>query len=85
MVSKVLVSVLLAVCAAVTAQEAASAAQQPIGITFVEADAVLSGWSVKRSIRCKPVFNENADKTGTNHDVVVAPHKSVLYAIIDAR
>jgi sporulation protein YlmC with PRC-barrel domain len=87
MVSKVLVSVLLAACAAVTAQEAAAqvAGQQPIGITVVEADAILSGWSVKRSILRKPVFNENADKIGTIYDIVVAPDKSVSYAIIDAR
>jgi sporulation protein YlmC with PRC-barrel domain len=87
MVSKALVSVLLAACAAVTAQEAAAqvAGQQPIGITVVKADAILSGWSVKRSILRKPVFNENADKIGTIYDIVVAPDKSVSYAIIDAR
>ncbi|MFM0069313.1 PRC-barrel domain-containing protein [Paraburkholderia aspalathi] len=60
------------------------AGQQPIGITVVEADDILSGWSVKRSILRKPVFNENFDKIGTIYDIVVAPDKSVSYAIIDA-
>ncbi|MFL9935755.1 PRC-barrel domain-containing protein [Paraburkholderia sp. RL18-103-BIB-C] len=87
MVSKALVSVLLAACAAVTAQRAAAqvVGQQPIGITVAEADAILSGWSVKRSILRKPVFNDNADKIGTIYDIVVAPDKSVSYVIIDAR
>jgi sporulation protein YlmC with PRC-barrel domain len=87
MVSKALVSVLLAACAAATAQGAAAqvAGQQPIGITVVEADAILSGWSVKRSILRKPVFNEDAEKIGTIYDIVVAPDKSVSYAIIDAQ
>jgi sporulation protein YlmC with PRC-barrel domain len=87
MVSKALVSVLLAACAAVTAQGAAAqvVGQQPIGITVAEADAILSGWSVKRSILRKPVFNDNADTIGTIYDIVVAPDKSVSYAIIDAR
>jgi sporulation protein YlmC with PRC-barrel domain len=81
------VSVLLAACAAVTAQRAAAqvVGQQPIGITVAEADAILSGWSVKRSILRKPVFNDNADKIGTIYDIVVAPDKSVSYVIIDAR
>ncbi|WNC92263.1 PRC-barrel domain-containing protein [Paraburkholderia sp. FT54] len=87
MVSKVLVAVLLVACAAVTAQGAAAqvVGQQPIGITVVEADAILAGWSVKRSILRKPVFNENADKIGTVYDIVVAPDKSISYAIIDAQ
>jgi sporulation protein YlmC with PRC-barrel domain len=87
MVSKALVVVLLAACAAATAQGAAAqvVGQQPIGITVVEADAILSGWSVKRSILRKPVFNEDAERIGTVYDIVVAPDKSVSYAIIDAQ
>ncbi|MFM0627059.1 PRC-barrel domain-containing protein [Paraburkholderia xenovorans] len=50
----------------------------------MEADAILSGWSIKRSILRKPVFNENVE-IGTIYDIVVAPDKSVSYAIIDAR
>ncbi|MFM0205015.1 PRC-barrel domain-containing protein [Paraburkholderia fungorum] len=87
MVSKSLVSVLLAACAAATAQGAAAqvAGQQPIGITVAETDAILSGWSVKRSILRKPVFDDDAEKIGTVYDIVVAPDKSVSYAIINTQ
>jgi sporulation protein YlmC with PRC-barrel domain len=87
MVSKTLMSVFLAACATVTAQAASAqlVGHQPIGITVVEADAIVSGWSIKRSILRKPVFNEDAEKVGTVYDIVVAPDKSVSYAIIDAQ
>jgi sporulation protein YlmC with PRC-barrel domain len=51
----------------------------------MEADALLSGWSVKRSILPKAVFDEDAEKIGTIYDIVVAPDRSVSYAIIDAQ
>ncbi|MGF6602209.1 sporulation protein YlmC with PRC-barrel domain [Paraburkholderia sp. GAS448] len=87
MVSKALMAVFLAACAAATAQAASAevVGDQPIGITVAEADAIVSGWSIKRSILGKPVFNENAGKVGTVYDIVVAPDKSVSYAIIDAQ
>jgi sporulation protein YlmC with PRC-barrel domain len=87
MVSKALMSVLLAACASVTAPAVSAqvVGRQPIGITVAEADAIVSGWSVKRSILGKPVFNENAEKVGTVYDIVVAPDQSVSYAIVDAQ
>jgi sporulation protein YlmC with PRC-barrel domain len=87
MVSKTLMAVFIAACTAATAQGAAAqvAGQQPIGITVAETDAILAGWSVKRSILRKPVFNEHAEKIGTVYDIVVAPDKSVSFAIIDAQ
>jgi PRC-barrel domain len=87
MISKALISVFLAACTTATTQGAAAqvVGQQAIGITVAETDAILSGWSVKRSILRKPVFNQDAEKIGTVYDIVVAPDKSVSYAIIDAR
>jgi sporulation protein YlmC with PRC-barrel domain len=87
MVSKALMSVLLAACVAATAQGAAAqvVGRQPIGITVAEVDAILSGWSVKRSILRKPVFNQDAQKIGTVYDIVVTPDKAVSFAIIDAQ
>jgi hypothetical protein len=80
-------SVVLAACAAATVQGSAAqvVGQQMIGMTVAKTDAILSGWSVNRSILRKPVFNEDAEKIGTVYDIVVAPDKSVSYAIIDAR
>ena len=55
-----------------------------VGVTVDEAIALANGWSVKKSILGKPVFNENGDKIGIVDDLIIAPNKSLSYAIIGA-
>jgi hypothetical protein len=66
-------SIFLAACAAATAQAASAqvVGHQPTGITVAEADAIVSGRGIKRSILRKPVFNEDTEKVGTVYDIVV--------------
>ncbi|HEY1998939.1 PRC-barrel domain-containing protein [Paraburkholderia sp.] len=60
------------------------AGAQPLGISVEESSAIVAGWSVRKSILNKPVFNENGQRVGVIHDIIVAPDKSVSYAIIAA-
>ncbi len=60
------------------------AGAQPIGITVEESAAILGGWSVRKSIMDKPVFNQDGARVGVIHDIIVAPDRSVSYAIIAA-
>jgi sporulation protein YlmC with PRC-barrel domain len=87
MIRKTWISVAVAACAAVCLQTAQAqvVGHQTIGISVTEADAILAGWSVKRSILGKPVFNEQGQQVGKVYDIVVAPDKSVSYAIVDAQ
>lgn len=55
-----------------------------VGVTVDEAIALANGWSAKKSILGKPVFNENGDKIGIVDDLIIAPNKSLSYAIIGA-
>ena len=55
-----------------------------VGVTVEEAIALANGWSAKNSILGKPVFNENGDKIGIVDDLIIAPNKSLSYAIIGA-
>ncbi len=55
-----------------------------VGVTVDEAIALANGWSAKNSILGKPVFNENGDKIGIVDDLIIAPNKSLSYAIIGA-
>lgn len=45
---------------------------------------VAIGWSAKRQILGKPVYNENEDRVGTITDLIIAPDSSVSYAIVSA-
>jgi sporulation protein YlmC with PRC-barrel domain len=58
------------------------AGTQPLGITVQESEAIVAGWSVKKSILNKPVVNENGARVGVIHDIIVAPDRSVSFAII---
>jgi sporulation protein YlmC with PRC-barrel domain len=53
-----------------------------IGVASAELREVAAGWSAKRQVLGKTVFNDNNEKIGKIDDIVIAPDKSVSYAII---
>jgi sporulation protein YlmC with PRC-barrel domain len=55
-----------------------------LGISVVEATHLALGWSVKKSILGKWVYNEAGDKVGKVEDIIIAPDKNVSYLIIGA-
>jgi sporulation protein YlmC with PRC-barrel domain len=55
-----------------------------LGVTVTESTQMALGWSVKKSILGKTVYNELGDKVGKVEDLIVAPDKGVSYLIIGA-
>ncbi len=55
-----------------------------IGVTISEVSEIASGWSAKKSILGKPVYNEKGDKIGVIDDLIITPNKTLSYAIIGA-
>jgi hypothetical protein len=55
-----------------------------IGISVEEIKAVALGWSAKKKILGKPVYNDKNEKIGVVDDLIVAPDRSISYAIIGA-
>jgi len=55
-----------------------------IGISVAEARELASGWSAKRQILGQPVFNDRDERVGSIDDIIIAPDKSVSYAIVNA-
>lgn len=55
-----------------------------IGITVSEVAEIATGWSAKKSVLGKPIYNELGDKIGTVDDLIIAPNKKLSYAIIGA-
>jgi PRC-barrel domain len=58
------------------------AGSSTIGVTQEEIKVVTRGWSAKRKILGKAVYNK--EKIGTIDDLIITPDKSVSYAIIGA-
>jgi len=54
------------------------------GVTTDEVSVLAKGWSIKKAILDKDVFNEANEKVGTIEDLVVTPDKGISYAIVGA-
>jgi hypothetical protein len=71
----------LCTAAEVHAQVAGSA---KLGVAETEMRAVALGWSAKKQIIGKAVYNEKNEKVGTIDDLIVAPDTTVSFAIVGA-
>jgi sporulation protein YlmC with PRC-barrel domain len=59
---------------------------QPVvlGITVDEVVVVAKGWSAKKQILGKAVYNDKKQKIGKVDDLIIAPDSAVSFAIIGA-
>lgn len=61
---------------------AQTAGSTTLGVTVTELEMVLKGWSAKKMILGKPVYNDKNEKIGDVEDIIITPDKSVSYGII---
>ena len=54
------------------------------GISVIESTQVALGWSVKKTLLGKTIYNEAGQKVGKVQDIIIAPDKSVSYIIVGA-
>jgi sporulation protein YlmC with PRC-barrel domain len=81
-VSLVLVSGALAMSSSfVDAQVAGSS---KLGVAVEEVKLVAVGWSARKDIIGKAVYNENNQRVGRIEDLIVAPDSAVSFAIVGA-
>jgi hypothetical protein len=76
----VLASVVVA-CGVVSAG-AGVAGSSTLGVTVEELKVVALGWSAKKQVLDKDVYNDSNEKVGKVEDLIIAPDKAVSYAII---
>ena len=55
-----------------------------LGVAVAERRDVTTGWSAKRQVLGKTVFNDSGAGIGKVDDIIVAPDKAISYAIIGA-
>jgi alpha-acetolactate decarboxylase len=53
-----------------------------IGVAAAELREVATGWSAKRQVLNRAVYNDRNERIGTVDDIIIAPDKAVSYAII---
>jgi len=76
----------IGVASALSLATASVYAQTPrsrvVGVSKEEQKVVATGWSAKKDIMDKAVYNDNNEKIGSVDDLIVSPNKSLSYAII---
>jgi len=80
--STIAVTVLLIATPACFAQQVVGSTT--LGVAYAELRDVTSGWSTKKQILGKKVFNDSGETVGKIDDIIVSPDKAVSYAIIGA-
>jgi sporulation protein YlmC with PRC-barrel domain len=55
-----------------------------VGVAAAELKEIVLGWSAKKKILGKNVYNEKNEKIGKVDDIIITPDKSVSYLIIGA-
>ena len=64
------------------AASAQVAGSTTIGVSQEETKLVATGWSAKKNILGKAVYNDSNQKIGTVDDLIISPDRSVSFAII---
>lgn len=64
--------------------QAQVAGSTTLGVAVTEMRDVAAGWSAKKQILGQTLYNEKEEKVGTIDDIIIAPDKSVSYAIVGA-
>jgi hypothetical protein len=62
--------------------DAQVAGSTTIGVTVTEMNEIIAGWSAKKNILGKPVYNDADQKIGSIDDIIITPEKFVSYAIV---
>lgn len=55
-----------------------------LDMSITESTQLAMGWSVKKSLLGKAVYNDAGEKVGTVDDLIISPDKSVSYVIVGA-
>jgi len=55
-----------------------------VGVAVVESTKVAMGWSVKKTLMGKTIYNDAGQKVGKVEDLIISPDKNVSYVIVGA-
>jgi sporulation protein YlmC with PRC-barrel domain len=72
----------LVVAAAAADSVAQTAGSSVVSVSVSEVKEIAKGWSAKKQILGKDVYNDAGDKIGDVNDLIVTPSRSLSYAIV---
>ena len=61
---------------------AQTAGETKLGVTVIELNDIIKGWSARRQILGQHVYNDKNEKIGEVEDIIITPERSASYAIV---
>jgi sporulation protein YlmC with PRC-barrel domain len=55
-----------------------------VGVSVIESTQIAAGWSVKKTLMGKTIYNDAGQKVGKVEDLIISPDKKVSYVIVGA-
>jgi sporulation protein YlmC with PRC-barrel domain len=71
-------------CGAVPAQAQVAGATTTVEATVTESIQLARGWSVKKTLLGKTLYNDAGQKVGKVEDLIISPERNVSYVIVGA-
>jgi hypothetical protein len=56
--------------------------EKKLGVTVIEMNDVIKGWSARRRILGQRVYNDKNEKIGEIEDIIVSPERTASYVIV---
>lgn len=67
-----------------TGAAAQTAGETQLGVTTLELKDVIKGWSARRQLLGRDVYNDQGEKIGEIEDLIVTPERNVSYGIVSS-
>jgi len=77
-------TVVAALCGARPAVAQVAGGTTTAEVSITESTQLAMGWSVKKTLMGKTIYNEAGDKVGKVDDLIISPDKSLSYVIVGA-
>jgi sporulation protein YlmC with PRC-barrel domain len=71
-------------CASQTALAQVAGGTTTVGISVIESTQIAAGWSVKKTLMGKTIYNDADQKVGKVEDLIISPDKKLSYVIVGA-
>jgi PRC-barrel domain len=76
--------VALLIAPGATGAAAQTAGESKLGVTVIELNDVIKGWSARRQLLGQHVFNDKGEKIGEIEDIIISPDRNVSYGIVSS-
>jgi sporulation protein YlmC with PRC-barrel domain len=77
-------AVLGALCSSGNATAQVAGGTTTVDTSITESTRLAMGWSVKKTLMGKTIYNETGEKVGKVEDLIIAPDRNVSYVIVGA-